>query len=695
MGKNQSASGLTNIVQYDTAGNISLVSGSTVLLRVSSSGAITTTGVISGSAAANATSASYALSSSYATNATNATSASYWSGSITNALSASYAASASNALNTALFNNTASSVFATTGSNTFTGTQYVSNTNNAIGFSNTTSSIYTDGGLQVTKDAYISSSLYIKGNLTVYGTQSVSYITSSQLNISTNLITVNTTTPSVRFGGIAVQDSGSASGLTGSLLWDSQTNNWIYNNPSGSGNYDSAMVMMGPQNSSGLGNEVGITLNAIPKGAGGHHMTSSVIFDVSGSVGIGTSSPKTYSSLTSTGQIIGLNNIGIDYGQSFRLNNYYNSGTTTDRTISTGYAASIGLDQTNGGFTFNISSVSASTDNTIATTERLRITSAGKIGIGTTTPDRLLTVNGDSTLLGNNYISTSKFFQWEGGAYWTTRVTSTGNQFEIYRGDTGASPFIISSTNAATFTSSVTASTSITVNNSGAQEAILSAVSSYADGYRAVLRLNNTHTGGKKWEIYSTNNSDGVYSGGKLAFVNTTDSVTAMTITAAGKVGIGVTAPSKLFEVSGRMSTTAIVSTNLIAGQISSNLLAASSPNYILLFNMTTNAAGWSMAGYVNAAAWDCWNISTIWVRKLNDSFTVNAGVTGLYKSGCDFAICDITYGGARYIALRFTSNPEIDVLWTGYGLSTVFQGDGTATVVNSGVTVNTIYAAY
>ncbi len=63
MGKNQSASGLTNIVQYDTAGNISLVSGSTTLLYISSSGAIITTGVISGS---NALSASYSISASNA-----------------------------------------------------------------------------------------------------------------------------------------------------------------------------------------------------------------------------------------------------------------------------------------------------------------------------------------------------------------------------------------------------------------------------------------------------------------------------------------------------------------------------------------------------------------------------------------------------------------------------------------------------
>jgi len=71
----------------------------------------------------------------------------------------------------------------------------------------------------------------------------------------------------------------------------------------------------------------------------------------------------------------------------------------------------------------------------------------GNVGIGTQSPDRLLTINGDSTLLGNNYISTNKFLQWEGGAYWTARTTSTGNNFEIYRGDTGASPLVISNCN--------------------------------------------------------------------------------------------------------------------------------------------------------------------------------------------------------------------------------------------------------
>lgn len=163
--------------------------------------------------------------------------------------------------------------YATTGSNTFVDTQYVSASNNAVGFTST-ASFYTDGGLRVAKDAYISGTLYLN-NVTVYGTQSVAYITSSQLNISTNLITVNTDTPSVRFGGLAVYDSGST-GLTGSILWDSENNHWVYSNPSGS-SYSGGMFIAGPR-SAALGSEVGTTACAIMMGQGGDHITSSAIF---------------------------------------------------------------------------------------------------------------------------------------------------------------------------------------------------------------------------------------------------------------------------------------------------------------------------------------------------------------------------------------------------------------------------------
>ena len=183
---------------------------------------------------------------------------------------------ASGSLNAGLVNviqTTAS--FATTGSNVFTGKQQVSDVTNPISFTST-ASLYVDGGMRVTRDAYISGTLYLN-NLTVYGTSSIQYITSSQLNIGANLITLNTDVPTIRFGGLSVYDSGSTK-LSGSLLWDSENNHWIYSNPSGS-EYDGGMLLSGPKNSSGLGNEQGINCNAIIKGQGGDHLTSSAIYE--------------------------------------------------------------------------------------------------------------------------------------------------------------------------------------------------------------------------------------------------------------------------------------------------------------------------------------------------------------------------------------------------------------------------------
>lgn len=112
---------------------------------------------------------------------------------------------------------------------------------------------------------------------------------------------------------------------------------------------------------------------------GGTSATEAVVITCGANVGIGTETPKTYSSLTTQGQIISLSNIGIDSGQSFRLNNYYNSGTVTDRTISNGYAASIGLSQQTGAMLFSISTMCTAADNNITQPSRMAISNCGHI----------------------------------------------------------------------------------------------------------------------------------------------------------------------------------------------------------------------------------------------------------------------------------------------------------------------------
>ena len=122
MGKNQSASNLPNIIQYSN-GSINFVSGSTLLMQISSSGAITTTGVISGS---------NALSSSYASNSErldNLDSTSFVFTSSYNSDSSSFSTRTTN-LETASgsFSTRVTKIegnYATTGSNIFTGAQTV------------------------------------------------------------------------------------------------------------------------------------------------------------------------------------------------------------------------------------------------------------------------------------------------------------------------------------------------------------------------------------------------------------------------------------------------------------------------------------------------------------------------------------------------------------------------------------------
>ena len=63
----------------------------------------------------------------------------------------------------------------------------------------------------------ITGSLFVSQDLIVAGSSSIQNVSSSTLNIGTNLITVAVNQPSVRFGGIAVIDSGSA----GCLLYTS------------------------------------------------------------------------------------------------------------------------------------------------------------------------------------------------------------------------------------------------------------------------------------------------------------------------------------------------------------------------------------------------------------------------------------------------------------------------------------------
>jgi hypothetical protein len=83
------------------------------------------------------------------------------------------------------------------------------------------------------------------------------------------------------------------------------------------------------------------------------------------------------------------------------------------------------------------------------------------------------------------------------------------------------------------------------VKSTAANNTIIKVEGTYADGYRHGFEASNTHTGGAVWSMVSTNNSDGVFGGGKLVIANEASQLidastpAKLVINSIGHVGIG------------------------------------------------------------------------------------------------------------------------------------------------------------
>jgi len=179
-------------------------------------------------------------------------------------------------------------------------------------------------------------------------TSSIQYITSSQFDVSTNVIKLNTTAP-LRYGGIEVVDSGSTPFRSGSLLFDSQNNQWIYVHQSTSGSaVTSSVLIMGPQTFNNIGNEITIGTNRLTKGAGGdlgEHITSSNITDTGTIVSINSATEVTGSL---RGQISALSISSNTASVNLSTNNFFTL------TLANGTGTNINPTNINPGQTVNI-----------------------------------------------------------------------------------------------------------------------------------------------------------------------------------------------------------------------------------------------------------------------------------------------------------------------------------------------------
>lgn len=149
----------------------------------------------------------------------------------------------------------------------------------------------------------------INGNLTVYGSSSFigiasfTYVTSSQLVLGTNTVNLQISRPLQRHAGMTVWVTGSTTDVTASILWDDVNEHWVYQYDSAS-YFESGVLIMGPKNSSTLGNETVLLNNRIPKVSGSIYLNDSNISDTGTYVSINSNTQIT-GSLNVSGSITG------------------------------------------------------------------------------------------------------------------------------------------------------------------------------------------------------------------------------------------------------------------------------------------------------------------------------------------------------------------------------------------------------
>jgi len=158
------------------------------------------------------------------------------------------------------------------------------------------------------RDVQVTGSLTITQNLNVLGSSSITYFSSSILNVGTNIITVNTINPTNRFGGLAVIDSGSSPLGSGSFLYDSLQDEFIFVHKGNGTNITSSHFLVGPETYDDLGNEKYIPNGTLIKSLGNEHVSGSNITDNGTLVSINSSlTVSNGTTFKSSGSLLGTN----------------------------------------------------------------------------------------------------------------------------------------------------------------------------------------------------------------------------------------------------------------------------------------------------------------------------------------------------------------------------------------------------
>jgi hypothetical protein len=219
----------------------------------------------------------------------------------------------------------------------------------------------------------VTGNLIINGNFTVNGATTLFsasnvYISSSQLYIEDNILTLNAFSPYLRYAGVEMYDSGS--GTLSSLLWDGEADYFFL-----SGSSVNGKIITGPDGQTNLSS------NYIPKATAGYKLGNSLIYDNGTNVGIGTTTP---SGKLSTGATSGM-----------KLLVYDNAATG----VYTGLGQDLAAGNSTDLFAHSVSNLGFITFGKIGTngttyTEWARFNTSGSLGIGTNNPFYKLDVTG-------------------------------------------------------------------------------------------------------------------------------------------------------------------------------------------------------------------------------------------------------------------------------------------------------------